>query len=25
MKILEFLGLKPPKDGGEADDGDMEM
>jgi hypothetical protein len=25
MKILEFLGLKPPKDGGEGDDGDMEM
>ena len=25
MKILEFLGLKPPKDGGDGDDSDLEM
>jgi hypothetical protein len=25
LKILEFLGLKPPKDGGEIDGDDMEM
>lgn len=25
IKILEFLGLKPPKDGGEIDGDDMEM
>ena len=25
LKILEFLGLKPPKDGGETDGDDMEM
>jgi len=25
MDILNFLGLKPPKDGGEVDDDDMEM
>jgi len=25
IEILNFLGLKPPKDGGEVDDDDMEM